>query len=76
MKIILLLVNVAFRGEGMLGKIFGDEACRQARLCRKVAVVDSGNEGELDRAEGCSVKVLGIGLSGLSMTWRSWSWFL
>ena len=59
MKILLLLVNVAFRGEGKLGKIFGDEACRRARPCREVAVVDSGNEGELDRAEGCSVKVLG-----------------
>ena len=36
-----------------------DKACIQARTWREVAVVDSENEGGLDRAEGCSMKVLG-----------------
>ena len=30
-KIIFLMVKVALHGEGRLGKMFGDEACRQAR---------------------------------------------
>ena len=39
--------------------MFGDKTYRQARPWSEVAVVDGGNEGVLDRAEGCSVKVLG-----------------
>ena len=31
-KILLLLVKVAFHNEGRLGKMFGDEVFRQARL--------------------------------------------
>ena len=31
-KIILLLVKVAFHGEGILGKMFGGETFRQSRL--------------------------------------------
>ena len=30
-KVLLFLVKVALHGEGRLGKMFGDEACRQAR---------------------------------------------
>ena len=55
----MLLAKVAFHGEVILGKMFEDEACRQARPCCEVAVVDGGNEGGLDRAEVCIVKVLG-----------------
>ena len=58
-KILLLLVKVALHSEGILGKMFGDKTCRQARPRREVAVVDGGNEGRLDGAEGCCVEVLG-----------------
>ena len=40
-------------------EMFGYKACRQVRPRREVEIVDGGNEGRLDRAEGCCVKVLG-----------------
>ena len=50
---------MALHVEVRLGKMFGDEVIRQAGPRSEVDVVDGGNEGGLDRAEGCSVKVLG-----------------
>ena len=39
--------------------MFGDKAWIQARPWREIAVVGGGDEGSLDGAEGCWVKVLG-----------------
>ena len=76
-KIILILVEVAFEREGLLWKMFVDEACEKTRPLSEEAPVDGGDEGIFDGAEGLRVEVFGEFMSGgvilrMPLAWFGW----